>query len=258
VRKVAVIGVLVKLALFHDAPAIGERIAINGVAFAVVGLFDDEGSEQDRELIYVPISTAQRAFGGANKVQRILFTTGQANVPQSKAMELRVRELVAEQHRFDPADPRAVFVRNNLEQFEKFSSLMGGIRLFIWIVGIGTLIAGVVGVSNIMMIAVKERTREIGVRKAVGATPLSIVRLVLEEAVLLTALSGYLGLALGVLALEGLSRLVPNADFFRQPEVDLKVAVTATVLLVVAGALAGFFPARRAAAIRPIEALRDE
>ena len=124
--------------------------------------------------------------------------------------------------------------------------------------GIGTLVAGVVGVSNIMMIAVKERTREIGIRKAVGVTPFSVVRLILEETVLITAVAGYVGLVLGVFTLEGLSRVLPEAEYFRNPQVDLRGAIAATVLLIVAGAIAGFFPARRAAAIRPVEALRYE
>lgn len=257
-RKSAVIGTLVAEALFGKGPAIGREIEINGVVFQVVGVFDDDGSEQERELVYVPVSTAQRAFGGRDRLAQILFTTGDATLAESQEMELSVKELLANRHDFDPADPRALFVTNNVENFQRFASLMAGIRLFIWVVGIGTLVAGVVGVSNIMMIAVKERTREIGIRKAVGATPFSVVRLVLEETVLITAIAGYAGLVLGIFTLEGLARVLPEADFFRSPQVDLGVAVSATVLLVVAGALAGFFPARRAAAIRPIEALRDE
>ena len=137
-------------------------------------------------------------------------------------------------------------------------AMMRGIRSFVWVVGIGTLVAGVVGVSNIMMIAVRERTKEIGIRKAIGATPRSILSLVLQEAVLITAVSGYIGLVLGVALLEVFVRVVPNSDFFRNPQVDLGVALSATALLILAGMFAGFIPARRAAAVRPIEALREE
>jgi putative ABC transport system permease protein len=258
-RKVAVIGILVKQALFGEQPALGELIRINGIAFKVVGIFEDEGSEQDQELIYLPISTAQRTFNGKNRVNQILFTTGQATLEQSQAMAEEARQILAENHDFDPEDKGAVFVQNAVENFQRFVSLMQGIRIFIWVVGIGTLLAGVVGVSNIMLVAVKERTREIGIRKALGATPRSIVGLILAESVLITAFAGYLGLMAGVGVLALVSGALPaESSFFRNPQVDLRVALWATVLLVVAGAVAGFFPARRAASVQPVVALRDE
>ncbi len=258
-RKVALIGVLVKDALFHDAPAIGKEIRINGIAFQVVGVFDDEGSESERERIYLPITTAQRTFNGSNKINQILYTTGAASVAQADRMAVKTRDILAVNHTFDPDDPRAVFLRNNLDTFERFANLMTGIRIFVWIVGIGTLIAGVVGVSNIMLVAVKERTKEIGIRKAIGATPASVIGLVLKESVLITSVAGYLGLVLGVAVLQGVSALLPpDATFFRNPQVDLSTAVAATALLVLAGAIAGFFPARRAAMVKPVTALREE
>jgi putative ABC transport system permease protein len=258
-RKVAVIGILVKQALFGEQPALGELIRINGIAFKVVGVFEDEGSDQERELIYLPISTAQRTFNGKNRVNQILFTTGQATLEQSQAMAEETRRILAENHDFDPEDKGAVFVQNAVENFQRFVSLMQGIRIFIWVVGIGTLLAGVVGVSNIMLVAVKERTREIGIRKALGATPRSIVGLILAESVLITGFAGYLGLMAGVGVLALVSGALPaESSFFRNPQVDLRVALWATVLLVVAGAVAGFFPARRAASIQPVQALRDE
>jgi putative ABC transport system permease protein len=258
-RKSAVLGVLVKDALFGAEPALGKEIRINGLAFRVVGIFDDEGSERERELIYLPITTAQRAFNGRNRINQILYTTGDATLPESEQMADQSREILAVNHAFDPEDKRAVFVNNNVENFQRFVSLMGAIRIFIWIVGIGTLLAGVVGVSNIMLVAVKERTREIGIRKALGATPGSIVALVLQESVLITAVAGYLGLVAGVLVLEVASRFLPEeSSFFRNPQVDLPTAAWATLLLIAAGTVAGFFPARRAASVQPVEALRDE
>jgi len=258
-RKVVLLGVLVKEALFHNEPAIGKEIRINGIAFKVVGIFDDEGSDSERELIYLPISTAQRTFNGQNRVNQILYTTGDASLAQSEKMAGSTRNILAVNHTFDPDDPRAIFLRNNVESFERFLGLMTGIRIFIWIVGIGTLIAGVVGVSNIMLVAVKERTREIGIRKAIGATPRSVIGLVLKESILITACAGYLGLVLGVGVLEGVSKLLPpEASFFRNPQVDLRTAIAATLLLIVAGTIAGFFPARRAASVQPVTALRED
>jgi putative ABC transport system permease protein len=257
-RKSAVLGTLVAAALFHDEDPIGKEIRIGGISFKVVGVFDDEGSEREREFIYLPISTAQRTFNGGNRLSQILYTTGDASLAQSERMAGASRRILAVNHTFDPDDQRAIYVNNNVENYQKILALTGAIRLFVWVVGIGTLLAGVVGVSNIMLVAVRERTREIGIRKALGATPASIVGLVLQESVLITTVAGYAGLVLGVLVLEGLSRAIPDAAFFRNPQVDIRVALSATVLLVVAGTVAGFFPARRAAAIRPIEALRDE
>ena len=257
-RKSAVLGTLVAAALFHDEDPIGKEVRIGGISFKVVGVFDDEGSEREREFIYLPISTAQRTFNGGNRLSQILYTTGDASLAESEKMAGASRRILSVNHTFDPDDERAIYVNNNVENYQKIVALTGAIRLFVWVVGIGTLLAGVVGVSNIMLVAVRERTREIGIRKALGATPASIVGLVMQESVLITTVAGYAGLVLGVLVLEGLAKAIPDAAFFRNPQVDLRVAVSATVLLIVAGAVAGFFPARRAAAIRPIEALRDE
>ena len=257
-RKVAVIGTRVRDALFHRTDPIGTEIKVNGIVFKVVGVFEDDGGESEMEMVYLPISTAQRVFGGGNRVNQIMFTTGDASLAGSKEMATEARDILATNHVFDPDDRRALFVNNNQEEFARISSLLDAIRVFVWVVGIGTLLAGVVGVSNIMMIVVRERTKEIGVRKALGATPASIVGLVLLESVAVTSIAGYLGLVLGVGVLQLVSSALQGAEMFRNPEVDLGVAVAAMVLLVVAGVLAGFMPARRAAMVQPIEALRDE
>jgi putative ABC transport system permease protein len=257
-RKVAVIGERVAATLFKDVPPLGRDLEINGVAFKVVGLFTDEGAENELEKIYLPISTAQRAFGGANRVAQIMLTTGDAPLPETQAMSKEIHRRLAGRHTFSMEDPRAVFVNNNNEEFDRFMKLMAAIRMFVWVVGLGTILAGVVGVSNIMMIAVRERTREIGVRRALGATPWSIVSLILKESILITSVAGYAGLVLGIVTLEAAARLLPEDGFFLRPEVDLVVAVQATILLVLAGAVAGFFPARRAGRLRPVEALRNE
>lgn len=258
-RKVAALGKKVVAALFAEGEdPVSQLVEINGIAFKVVGVFDDEGGESEQEKIYIPISTAQRAFDGQDRVGMFMFTTGDQTLAASQAMATEVRDLLATRHRFAPEDARAVSINNNNEMFQRIQSLMAGIRAFIWVLGVGTILAGVVGVSNIMMIVVRERTREFGIRKALGATPASILVLVLQEAVVITAASGYVGLVLGVVLLEVISARVPGAEFFRDPHVDLGTALKATALLVVAGTLAGAVPARRAALLPPIEALREE
>ena len=260
-RKVAVIGEKVKQTLFKgaDTLAVGKYIKISGVLFQVVGVFRDYSRNDDEQKrIYVPVTTAQRVFQGENVINQISFTTGDATEEESEQMVIQSKHLLARAHTFDVNDNRAINVWNKAEDVRRFRALFAGIRLFIWIIGIGTIIAGVVGVSNIMMIVVKERTKEIGIRKSLGATPWSIVGLIMQESVVITAFAGYVGLVLGVGLLELVSRYMPATEFFRNPEADFSVAVSATVLLVLAGAVAGFFPAMKAARVNPVEALRDE
>ncbi|MBK6344654.1 MAG: ABC transporter permease [Bacteroidales bacterium] len=257
-RKVTAISKLVEEALFKGEDPMGKYINVNGVPFKVVGIFtDDNNNDDNNRIIYLPISTAQRVFSGDNRINTIALTVGKASVEESKQIEQEVRTKLAALHKFDPNDPRAIFTWNSLEELQKFLRLFASIKLFIWIIGFGTIIAGIVGVSNIMMIVVKDRTKEIGIRKAMGATPWSIVSLILQEAVLITSFAGYLGLVLGVIVLETIGSKI-ESQFFSQPSVDLNIALYALLLLVFSGAMAGFIPARRAAAIKPIEALRDE
>jgi putative ABC transport system permease protein len=260
-RKVAVIGEKVKSELFKgaDTIAMGKFININGVLFQVVGVFRDFSRNDDEQRrIYIPISTAQRVFKGNNIVNQISFTTGDATPEEADVMIGTTRMMLSNKHTYNPDDKQAVEIWNKSEDVRRFNALFSGIRIFIWIIGIGTIIAGVVGVSNIMMIVVKERTKEIGIRKALGATPYSIIALILQEAIIITAFAGYIGLVLGIGILELIARNMPPSEFFRNPEANLSIAMGATILLIVAGTLAGFFPAMRAARIKPIEALRDE
>ena len=258
-RKVASIGTLAKKALFKNKNPIGEYIKVKGVPFKVIGVFEDEGGENEQEVIYLPISTAQMVYNGQDRVHQLMFTVGDADIAESKEFEQEIRNRLAETHHFDPKDQRAVRFWNNVEEFMKFQNLFDGIQIFIWVIGIMTIIAGIVGISNIMLIVVKERTKEIGVRKALGATPWSIISLIMMESVLITAVSGYIGLVLGVGLVELVSaNMPPDSDFFKNPEVNFQVAITATVVLVFAGTLAGLVPARKAASIKPIVALRDE
>jgi putative ABC transport system permease protein len=258
-RKSVVISILVKDALFKEEDPIGKFIQVSGVPFKVVGIFKDRGGDRDMQRVYVPISTAQRVFNFGDRIFNLSIVTKDIDVEESQEMAEEIRQTIAQHHRFDPEDQRAVFVWNNLEQFKRFLKLFASIRMFIWIIGIGTIIAGVVGVSNIMMIVVKERTQEIGVRKALGATPWSVITLILMESVLITSFAGYIGLVAGVGLLELISPMFESADaFFKNPSVDIRVALGATLVMIISGMLAGFVPARKAASIRPIEALRFE
>jgi putative ABC transport system permease protein len=255
-RKSAVIGEVVAQFLFDTDPPIGDWIVIGGVPFQVVGVFKDPGGPEEERRIYVPVSTAQLAFNGGEKLGQIQLTLGQAGPAEAQAIIDKIVAQLAEAHNFDPTDRQALRVHNNIEQFDRFKKLFWMISMFIVVIGLGTLAAGVVGVSNIMMIAVKERTKEIGVRKALGATPSSIVFMVLQEAVFLTALAGLLGLIGGLVAIEIIGGM--GNEFIVNPSIDLRTGLAATAFLVTAGAFAGYFPARAAARVNPIHALRDE
>ncbi len=275
-RKVAVIGRRVRDALFGEGSnPIGKDIKINNFAFTVIGVSKESIADAgEEEIIYLPISTAQRTFNGRNDINRIIFTIGDATLDESKDIARRVRRLFAKRHHFDPNDRQAVWIRNRLENFQEFQNVMIGIRIFVWFIALGTLMAGIIGVGNIMLIVVKERTKEIGIRKALGATPNSIIGLILQESVFITTISGYLGILLGIGTLElynsglwleffqqfnmmqGVD--LDSMDIFYHPEIDLGVAFRAMLLLVFAGALAGLVPSYRAAKIRPIIALREE
>lgn len=263
-RKVAVIGVKVVKVLFNTIDPIGKYISINGIQYKVVGVFDDAGHDDATKVIYIPISTAQLAYGGSNQIHRLMLTMGDVTLEESMLLQDEIHEILASRHMFSTEDKSAVWIFNLWEQYMKWMNIFDGIRIVLAAVGIFTLFAGVVGVSNIMLIVVKERTREIGVRKAIGATPGSVIGLFLMEALLITLVSGYVGMVGGMVFIETgmLDQLMAlfgfPMDFFVDPEVNLRNSIIATLMLVAAGTLAGYFPARKAAKIKPIEALKDE
>ena len=257
-RKSIVVGKpVVEFFFKKDEDPIGQWLDVAGVPFQIVGVFRDEGGAEQERQIYMPVSTAQLAYNGADKLGMLELTAGNAGPDEVRAIVDTIKGQLSERHGISPDDAQAVHVHNNVEQFQRFSMMFWMISVFVVVIGLGTLAAGVVGVSNIMMIAVKERTKEIGVRKALGATPSSIVFMVIQEAVFLTGIAGLLGLTAGV----GLCELIGRAhvtDFIRDPGIDLSTGIAATAFLVFAGALAGFFPARAAARVNPIHALRDQ
>ncbi len=256
-RKVVVIGRAVQEELFPDHKnPVNQYLQISGGLFNVVGVVNNE-SDGGENNVYVPISTTQKLFGNTDKLDRLIFSTGDTDFDRVESLIEELKTYFSSKMLFDPSDSRALYIRNQFEQYKLIQDIFWGINAFIWMIGIMTIVAGVIGVSNIMMITVKERTKEIGIRKALGATPLSILSLIMLEAIIITTVAGYIGLVSGVFLLEWLSGL---GDFpmFKNPEVDLNIAVAATILLVVAGSLAGLFPAMKAAKVKPIVALRDE
>ncbi|MGI0105553.1 ABC transporter permease [Salinimicrobium sp. WS361] len=261
-EKVVVIGNRVSNDLFKEVDPIGRYLEISGINFKVIGVFTDPGGEREESRVYVPLSTGQRVFNGQNHINNMAFTLEQednfeAALAASNKFTSELEQFLKEQHSIAPEDNRAVNINNSLENMKRFYDLINMIKFFFWGVGICTIIAGIVGVSNIMLIIVKERTREIGVRKALGAEPLSIVGMILHESIFVTAIAGLVGL-IGSLALLELVGPLIETNFISNPSVDFGIALTTVVILIVAGALAGFFPAYRAAKIKPIVALRDE
>ncbi|HTA63598.1 MAG TPA: ABC transporter permease [Bacteroidia bacterium] len=255
--KVCAIGKPVEETLFKGENPLGKYIDVAGTQYMVTGVFDDPGNG-DNNRIYIPLSTAQRAWNGQNHITMMWFTTGSAGIERSEEIVKELRVLMGKKHNFNPKDEDALGVYNNNVQYERTMGMLDGIKIFVTIIGIFTLIAGIVGVSNIMMIIVKERTKEIGIRKALGATPYSIVSQIILESIFITGTAGYIGLVLGVGLIEGLRSVGVNSEFFKDPEIDFGLAIFATVLLVVSGALAGLFPSIRAARIAPVVALRED
>ena len=255
-RKVCVIGIPVREALFKKEEPNGKFIDVAGTKYKVVGVFNDPG-RGDNERIYVPLLTAQRIYNGRDRVGTIWASTGTMSIEQSERVSAQIRSALAKKYRFDPKDMNALGVYNNNVEYKRIMSMLTGIKVFVFVIGLLTLLAGIVGVSNIMMIVVKERTKEIGVRKALGATPFSIISLIIQESVFITSVAGYVGLLAGIGCVEAARYFGLEGDFFKDPDVNLQIALGAVALIVISGALAGFFPALRAAKVEPIVALRE-
>lgn len=256
-RKVCVIGATIVDDLYKGEDPIGSYLQMNGVQFLVVGMFEDPDSRWENRSAYIPISTAQKIFGRGDDLSMFMVSTGDATLDETIEMAGEIESYLKQVHMVHPEDRQAIRVRNVNEDFAEFINVYNAIKTFIWVIGILTLLAGIVGVANIMSIIVKERTKEIGVRKALGATPWTVISLIIQESVFLTVVSGCLGLVLGVGLLELTSGMIDH-EYFTNPSVDFSICLTALLILAIAGALSGLFPAIRAVSIRPVEALRDE
>ena len=272
-RKVVVLSPRMAEILFRDSlDPIGQHIKIGSLMFQVIGIYQDD-NKNDTPPAYIPFSTGQMLFENGYHVGSISFTVNDIDTETAtESFEKRFRGRMARRHRFNPEDMTAIGMYNMGQEFRMWQSMNNGIALFIWVIGIGTLMAGIVGVSNIMLITVRERTREFGIRKAIGAKPSSILKLIIIESVLVTAAFGYVGMVSGI----GLTELInffmemanagsnsggnpgENTTVFRNPTVNLSISIAATGVLIIAGVLAGYFPAQKAVKISAIEAMREE
>lgn len=257
-RKICVLSTKTVEILFSNSDPIGQFVNAGGFMYRVVGIYKQDDSENSHTL-YVPYSTLMTIYDKDGYVDMITLTTKNlTSIEENDAFESNMMSLIGKRRMFDKNDEGALWIWNRFTNYLRTQNLMEVLTNSIWIVGILTLISGIVGVSNIMLITVKERTHEFGIRKALGAKPRQILLMIVTESVVITAIFGYIGMLMGIGATELLNMIIEQQNFeaFQDPTVDIAIAIEATVTLIVAGTLAGFFPAKRAVSIKPIEALR--
>lgn len=266
-RKVIILHEKTVQMLFGDntSDVIGKHLNASGIPFQAIGIYTTP-MEEFSPTAYVPYTTLQLIYNKGNAIGSLVFLTqGLTDLSSSEAFEQEYREAIGKAKQFDADDRSAIHVWNRFTQYLTQQTASNLLRTSIWVIGIFTLLSGIVGVSNIMLITVKERTREFGIRKALGAKPISILGLIITESITITTLFGYIGMIAGILATEYMNAIsgeqvvdigVISATVFVNPTVDIQIAIQATLTLIIAGTLAGFFPARKAVMIRPIEALR--
>ncbi|MBU2913614.1 ABC transporter permease [Reichenbachiella agariperforans] len=257
-EKYTVIGRLVRDDLFGKKSPLGEYVDVGGSMFKVIGVFQDDGGDNEERRIYIPYTTRQLMDKNTDKLdQFVIGFKPEIGYTGAMMFEEKLRQFLKDKHQIHPDDRRGIFIRNvadNLQQNQQFASVL---QIIVTFVGLGTLMAGIIGISNIMVFVVKERTKELGIRKALGATPRSVIAMILQESIFITTIAGYIGLFAGILILNSLG--VTLEDYFiKNPYIDMQTGIFATVILIIFGAIAGYIPARRAARIKPIVALRDE
>ena len=256
--KYAVIGRLVAQDLFNQGDALGQFIEIGNSVFKVIGIFQDDGGDREERYIYIPYTTRQLLEKSNDKVDQIVLAfKPQLGHSGSLVFERKLREFLKKKKSIAPKDPNGIFFRNRADILKQNQQFANVLQLIVTFVGLGTLIAGIIGISNIMVFVVKERTKELGIRKALGATPKSVIQMILQESVFITTISGYVGLFIGIFVLKSIG--VSLQDYFiKDPYIDTTTALFATIILILFGGIAGYIPAKRAARIKPIVALRDE
>lgn len=255
-RKVMSINKTNAEVLFSDAEAaIGKLVKCNGLTFTIIGVYDSEW----RSDIYIPYSTAKMLDSDNDNINQLTVSLKDIKTEKEGIdVENSVRTTLAQTHEFASDDKSAVWVWNRVVQHLKASSGLGYMNLAVWLIGLFTMLSGIVGVSNIMFVSVKERTHEIGIRRAIGAKPRNILTQIIVESIAITALFGYIGIFLGILVDEGLSIMFSQQEWIKDPSVDIMIAIEVTIVLIIAGGLAGIFPALKALKIKPVEALSAE
>ena len=258
-NKVTTIGRLVARDIFKDENPIGKFINIGSRAFKVVGVFQDISGDTEENKLIIPYSTRQQILKGTDVIGNLAITFDQ-NIDGSGAVKLsyEIKSLLKKRKSIDPSDPSGIRVRNVADEIDRSLQFANALQIIVTFVGIGTLIAGIIGISNIMVFIVKERTKELGIRKALGAQPNEIIKMILSESIFITTLSGFFGMILGIIILNSLDSGALQDYFITRAGVDFGIAFFATVILIVFGVIAGYIPAKRAASIKPIIALRDE
>lgn len=258
-KKHVVIGRLVEQDLFNGENSIGQYIHESGHSWRVVGVFQDEGGDREERMLYVPYTTVQKIQQNKNEIdQMIIVYDKNMNYDQSLILEKELESYIKKKKFISPEDNRGIYISNTGEEQENSRKFASVLNIIISFIGIGTLIAGIIGISNIMVFVVKERTKEIGIRKAIGASPKSIIAMILQESIFITIISGYAGLFTALLILNLIGDGLMEKYFISNPYIDTSDAIWATIILILFGALAGYLPARKAARIKPIIALRDK
>lgn len=258
-KKHAVIGRLVAQDLFNDKNPIGQYIFGSNHSWRVIGVFQDEGGDREERTLYVPYTAMQEIQKNNDKIeQMIVIYNPEMDYAESIILEKKIEKFIKKKKFISPEDNRGVYISNTGERLENSKNFEWLLQIVVSFIGIGTLIAGIIGISNIMVFVVKERTKEIGIRKAIGATPKSIIAMILHESIFITTISGYTGLIFAMITLKLIGNSLEEKYFISNPYIETGDAIWSTVILIFFGALAGYLPARKAAKIKPITALRDK
>ena len=256
--KVLVIGRLVKEDVFGNKPALGKRVNVSGISYKVIGIFSDDGGDNEERIVYMPVTTAQMIYGNNDHLDQIIVGYDpKLSLDEAIAFGNKIERDMRKKLDIHPDDQSALSIGNMAEANKGVGLFMLALYFIVIFVGSGTLIAGIIGISNIMIFVIKERTKEFGIRKALGAQPASIIGMVVQESVLITTIAGYVGLSLGTYILSTIGDGLEDY-FIKDPSVSQGIVVSATIVLIVSGLIAGYVPAKRAAKIKPIVALRAD